>query len=304
MTKYAVYKDDRKVSYLNSKGADRPLISPIRADVLDSARSYRLRRLRDQMQLSDVDALLLYDPINIRYAFDSSNMQVWTAHNAIRYGLIINGGPAILFEFKGCEHLANGLPGIDEVRTAISYMYMSHGDKAEIFLEDWANEITDLLHQYGTQKPCLAVDKLELNAVHALAKRGVNVVDGTEITELSRSIKSPEEIELMRWTIRVCEAGLARVYKHSTPGVTERELWAHLHFENARSGGDWLETKLLTSGPNTNPWYSECSDRQVKSGEMISLDTDMIGPYGYCADLSRSWVCGYEPLSSRFWVLR
>ena len=297
MTKYAVYKDDRKVSYLNSKGADRPLISPIRADVLDSARSYRLRRLRDQMQLSDVDALLLYYPINIRYAFDSSNMQVWTAHNAIRYGLIINGGPAILFEFKGCEHLANGLPGIDEVRTAISYMYMSHGDKAEIFLEDWANEITDLLHQYGTQKPCLAVDKLELNAVHALAKRGVNVVDGTEITELSRSIKSPEEIELMRWTIRVCEAGLARVYKHSTPGVTERELWAHLHFENARSGGDWLETKLLTSGPNTNPWYSECSDRQVKSGEMISLDTDMIGPYGYCADLSRSWVCGYEPMN-------
>ena len=297
MTKYAVYKDDRMVSYLNSKGADRPLISPIRADVLDSARSYRLRRLRDQMQLSDVDALLLYDPINIRYAFDSSNMQVWTAHNAIRYGLIISGGPAILFEFKGCEHLANGLPGIDEVRTAISYMYMSHGDKAEIFLEDWANEITDLLHQYGTQKPCLAVDKLELNAVHALAKRGVNVVDGTEITELSRSIKSPEEIELMRWTIRVCEAGLARVYKHSTPGVTERELWAHLHFENARSGGDWLETKLLTSGPNTNPWYSECSDRQVKSGEMISLDTDMIGPYGYCADLSRSWVCGYEPMN-------
>ena len=297
MTKYAVFKDDRKVSYLNSKGADRPLISPIRADVLDSARSYRLRRLRDQMQLSDVDALLLYDPINIRYAFDSSNMQVWTAHNAIRYGLIINGGPAILFEFKGCEHLANGLPGIDEVRTAISYMYMSHGDKAGIFLEDWANEITDLLHQYGTQKPCLAVDKLELNVVHALAKRGVSVIDGTEITELSRSIKSPEEIELMRWTIRVCEAGLARVYKHSTPGVTERELWAHLHFENARSGGDWLETKLLTSGPNTNPWYSECSDRQVKSGEMISLDTDMIGPYGYCADLSRSWVCGYEPMN-------
>lgn len=103
----------------------------------------------------------------------------------------------------------------------------------------------------------------------------------------------------MRWTIRVCEAGMARIYDYSQPGVTEQELWAHLHFENARSGGDWLETKLLTCGPNTNPWYQECSDRPCQEGEMISLDTDMIGPYGYCADLSRSWTCGYTAMTAK-----
>jgi len=91
---------------------------------------------------------------------------------------------------------------------------------------------------------------------------------------------------------------MARIYDYSLPGVTERELWAHLHFENARSGGEWLETKLLTSGPRTNPWYSECSDRVVQEGEMIAFDTDMIGPYGYCADLSRSWTCGYVPMNA------
>ncbi|MEI2686158.1 MAG: M24 family metallopeptidase [Cypionkella sp.] len=30
---------------------------------------------------------------------------------------------------------------------------------------------------------------------------------------------------------------------------------------------------------------------------MISFDTDMIGPYGYCADISRSWICGYHPMN-------
>ena len=30
---------------------------------------------------------------------------------------------------------------------------------------------------------------------------------------------------------------------------------------------------------------------------MISFDTDMIGPYGYCADLSRSWTCGYTAMT-------
>jgi Xaa-Pro aminopeptidase len=117
--------------------------------------------------------------------------------------------------------------------------------------------------------------------------------------ERARSIKSLDEIELMRWTIRVCEAGMARIYEHSVPGVTEQELWAHLHFENARSGGEWLETRLLTCGDHTNPWYSECSDRVCSAGEMIAFDTDMIGPYGYCADLSRSWTCGYTPLTAK-----
>jgi Xaa-Pro aminopeptidase len=292
-----LFKDDRKLAYLNSEGADRPLISPVSAEILDDARAYRLGRFRDQMAKHDVAALLLYDPINIRYAFDSSNMQVWTTHNPMRYAMILADGPAILWEFKGCEHLNDGLPGIDELRTAVSWMFMAKGDKAVGNVEVWADELASLVHEYGGGNTRVAVDKLDGPGIFALQERGVSYVEGTELAELARSIKSPSEIELMRWTIRVCEAGMARIYEHSLPGATERELWAHLHFENARSGGDWLETKLLTCGPNTNPWYKECSDRVCQSGEMISFDTDMIGPYGYCADLSRSWTCGYTPMN-------
>lgn len=291
------FKDDRKAAYLNSEGADRPLISPVTDEVLSRARSYRLRRFREQMARADVAGLLLYDPVNIRYAFDSSNMQVWTAHNPTRYALILNDGPAIIFEYAGCEHLAKGLPGVDEVRPAITYMFLNKGDKSAGFITDWADEICDLVRQYGAGNMRLAVDKLDPYPAQALESRGIILKNGTEITEIARSIKSDDEVELMRWTIRVCEAGMARIYDHSLPGVTEQELWAHLHFENARSGGDWLETKILSAGENTNPWFKECSNRPVQAGEMISFDTDMIGPYGYCADLSRSWVCGYEPMN-------
>jgi len=292
------FKDDRKLTYLNSEGVDKPLISPVHQTTLDRARAYRLERLREQMTLHDVAGLLLYDPINIRYAFDSSNMQVWTSHNPVRYAMILADGPAILWEFKGCEHLNNELPGIDEIRTAVSWMFMTRGDKAPAGVAAWAEEIANLLRLHGGGCTRIAVDKLDGPGLHALESRGFTYVEGTELTERARSIKSPEEIELMRWTIRVCEAGMARIYEHSVPGATERELWGHLHFENARSGGDWLETKLLSCGPNTNPWYKECSDRICQEGEMISFDTDMIGPYGYCADLSRSWTCGYRPMTN------
>ncbi len=249
------------------------------------------------MELADVAALLLYDPINIRYAFDSSNMMVWTAHNPVRYALILNGGPAILFELPGVEKAARALPDIDEIRPARIWMFMAQGDKADMHLAVWAAEIAALVNEWGGSNRRIAADRLEAHAAHALDNLGLAVTDGTRLTEIARSIKSVDEIALMRWTIRVCEAGMARIADHSRPGVTEQELWAHLHFENARSGGEWLETKLLTAGPNTNPWYQECSNRPIREGEMISFDTDMIGPYSYCADLSRSWTCGGVPMN-------
>jgi Xaa-Pro aminopeptidase len=206
-----IFFDQRKRAYLNPEGADRPLKSPIPHDTLVKARQYRLQRLRAKLQEFDCAAILLYSPINIRYALDVTNIQVWTAHDAMRYALIFADGPAIMFEFKGC-HPAFVRPG---------------------------------------------------------------------------------------WRARVCEAGMARIYENSLPGRSEQELWAELHYENARSGGEWLETRLLTCGARTNPWYQECSDYVCQQGEMISFDTDMIGPYGYCADLSRSWTCGYTPMTAK-----
>ncbi|AXI54040.1 peptidase M24 [Sulfitobacter sp. JL08] len=291
------FKDDRKLGYLNSEGADRPLKSPVSQNVLERARAYRLARLRTVLGEYDVAGLLLYDPVNIRYAVDCSNMGVWTAHNPMRYAMILTGGPGIMFEFKGCEHLNDGLDGIDELRNSIAWMFMAAGDKSHDRLNRWADEIAQTLREHGGGNLRLGVDRMEPEGVYALQSRGITIIDAGQITEIARAIKSADEIELMRWTIRVCEAGMARIYDHSVPGATETELWAHLHFENARSGGDWLETKLLTCGPNTKPWYRECSSRPCQKGEMIAFDTDMIGPYGYCADLSRSWTCGYTPMN-------
>ncbi|NKL04043.1 M24 family metallopeptidase [Rhizobium leguminosarum] len=298
LTGSTVFKDARKQAYLNPEGADRPLISPVPAATLDRARRYRLERLRGKMREWDCGALLLYDPVNIRYAFDSSNMSIWTMHNASRYALILADGPAIVFEFEGAEHVNDGLPGIDEIRPAKSWIFFTSGNLMEPRLKAWADEVADLLSSNGGNKR-VAVDRLEPAGAFELRERGFTLMDGQELAERARSIKSTEEIELMRWTIRVCEAGMARMYEVSEPGRTEREIWAELHFENARSGGEWLETKLLTAGPRTNPWYQECSDYVIKRGEMISFDTDMIGPYGYCADLSRSWTAGHVAMSAK-----
>jgi Xaa-Pro dipeptidase len=57
-------------------------------------------------------------------------------------------------------------------------------------------------------------------------------------------------------------------------------------------GGEWIETRLLSSGPRTNPWFQEASDRIIQAGDLVSFDTDMVGPFGYCSDVSRTFYCG------------
>ena len=290
--------DHQILTFLNPEGAHRPLHSPVGADVLERARHYRLARLRERLVVQDCVGALLYDPINMRYALDAPNMQVWTLHHAVRYALILTEGPAVLFELAGTEHLSTGLKTIDQIRPAVARMSVVAGSHQPERIRVWADEIDSLLREYGGDNRRLAIDKVDLPGLRALEQRGIDCVDGLPLALAARAIKSADEIELMRWSVRVCEAGLARMWQASLPGKTEQEIWAELQHENTRSGGEWLETRLLTAGLRTNPWYRECSDYVCQEGEIIAVDTDMIGPYGYCADLSRSWTCGHTPFNA------
>ena len=110
--------------------------------------------------------------------------------------------------------------------------------------------------------------------------------------EHARAIKSADEIRAMRRAIHACEAAIREMESRLTPGMSENDLWSILHAENIRRGGEWIETRLLSSGPRTNPWFQECSARVIADGDIVAFDTDLIGPYGYCCDISRTWLAG------------
>ena len=99
----------------------------------------------------------------------------------------------------------------------------------------------------------------------------------------------------LEYAIAVAEYGMTLMHNALVPGITENQLFALLHQTNIAHDGDWIDGRMLCSGPRTNPWYQEASHRRIETGELVAFDTDMIGPYGYCADISRTWVCGAEP---------
>ncbi|MCH6587571.1 MAG: aminopeptidase P family protein [Proteobacteria bacterium] len=254
-------------------------------------RAGRLERVRAQLRARDYAGCLLYDPINIRYALGARNMAVWTLHNAARYAFIPTEGPTVLFDFYNCAHLSEGLETVDEVRPAVAWYYFDSGPRAPEKAARWAAEVADLVAQGGANKR-LAMDHCDPLGATALAGHGIEIHNGQEVMELARAIKSADEIVLMNHAIAVCETAMACMREALEPGMTENELWSILHQVNIALGGEWIETRLLASGGRTNPWFQECGDRVIRPGELVSFDTDLIGPFGYCADISRTYFCG------------
>ena len=84
-------------------------------------------------------------PVNIRYATDSTNMQLWVAHNPTRHCFVATEGPVVLFDYFSCEHLSDHSGVVDEVRPAVSWMYLYGGELTDRRVARWAAGIADLV---------------------------------------------------------------------------------------------------------------------------------------------------------------
>ncbi len=262
---------------------------------LAALRAFRYRRVQQQLAANDCAAALLYNPVNIRYATDSRNMTVWMLHNMGRYCLVPAHGPAVLFEYANRNALAAipRVPAVAEVRPATIHAFFDVAEHAPAVSRRWAAELRELVaERMGRGATRLAVDRTDVLGAAALQGAGFALVEGQRLLELARSVKGPQEVACLRASLAVADLGIARLRAALEPGITEQALWAELHRVNIEHGGEWIETRLLAAGPRTNPWFQEASDRPIRAGELVCFDTDLIGPYGYCSDVSRAFVCG------------
>ncbi len=272
----------------------------LQAPHLPTMREYRLQRLVQQLQTRDLAGILLFDPLNIRYATDTTNMQLWTTHNPARACFVAASGHMVLWDFHGCDHLSAHLPLVSELRSGASFFYFETGDRTDQHAQRFAGQVDELLRTHAGNNRRLAVDRIEVAGLRALDALGVQIHSGQEVTEFARMIKGPDEILAMRCAVASCEAAVAEMHQAMRAGVTENDVWAALHAGNIRRGGEWIETRILSSGPRTNPWFQESGPRVLSDGDLLSFDTDLIGVYGMCVDMSRSWICGgLEPTAEQ-----
>src|SRR5699024_379967 len=108
----------------------------------------------------------------------------------------------------------------------------------------------------------------------------------------AKSIKSVDELVLINRSVELTETAMHTMEAAIEPGITENYLWSLFHQKVIETGGEYLETRLLTSGEHTNPWFQETSERVLQPGELVAFDTDTVGVYGYYTDFSRTIFTG------------
>jgi len=255
-------------------------------------RAGRLARTRAMMREKGYAAVVLFDPNNQRYATGSRNMFGYFLRNSTRYVYVPVSGPVILFEYPGSAHVSTWLETIDEARNSqVVWAQVNQRDTATA--RPFAQEIAALVREHaGLGAGRVGLDRCTWMLAEALLAEGCDVADCQADMLYARRLKTPEEIASLAQSVAQSEAAVDAVEKAIAPGVTETELFAVMYGTVIAKGSEMIETRLLSSGPRTNPWFNEASDRQVRPGELIALDTDTIGCNGYYADFSRTFVVG------------
>ena len=266
---------------------------------LKAVRAYRLGRVRAEMAKRDLAAVILSDPINIRYATGTRNMQVFSMRNAPSRYLLLTAEKSILFEFTGCLHLADGFETVDEVRPARTASFVAAGPATAEREKVWAAEMADLITSLVGKNVSVGMERMNAGAAIALQNLGFRIVDAQEPVEMARAIKSDEEMKCVRASLQATGIGVGKLRNAIQPGMTENELWSVLHQSIIAKNGDYCETRLLNSGERTNPWFQETSNNTIGKNELIALDTDVVGCHGYYSDFSRTFHSGPDAPSQQ-----
>jgi len=250
----------------------------------------RLAKVQREMASRQIGALVLTDLMNFRYCTGVSVMPLWTAVNLAHYVVVPVEGDPVIFEYGGAEFRAR-LYWTD-VRPSIFWQpRFTVGDsprKAAI----WAAGIMEVLRERGLADALIGVDVLDFYGFTALQQLGLRLTDADAAIEAARVIKTMDEIGLMHRSCAVAEAALRDMEQAICPGISENELLAIYWHRMLALGGEHCFTRLIVSGYKTNPWFHEADSKQVCPGDLVAIDTDMIGPEGYACDISRTFLCG------------
>jgi Xaa-Pro aminopeptidase len=259
------------------------MLAVARPDVdLGTLRAYRLARLTEQMRLADVALAVLANPVSLRYAADWREYLPYQSHIPTYTLFVTADGRMILHGAYATDH-----PVID----AFAPTHGLNGFDGGLDQRERVSRFVDDVVGAVGRGERVALEPLNPSVPVALVDAGVTVVDAEPLVEAAKYEKSADELSCMRHSIAVAETALAEL-RTQPPGITENELLAILHHTNIAHDGDWIDGRMLCSGPRTNPWYQQSSDRVVEPGDVVAVDTDMVGPFGYSADISRTWVAG------------
>jgi len=110
---------------------------------------------------------MVFDPLNIRYATESTNMHLWNTHNPFRALIVFADGYMVMWVYKNSPFLSQFNPLLNEQRSGTDFFYFDRGHMAHLAAEKFSQEVLDLVHEHSSNNMQLAADKVMLVSLRA-----------------------------------------------------------------------------------------------------------------------------------------
>ncbi len=263
------------------------------AQVEFEARTARAQRL---MAAREIDALLLTTEPELRY-FSGFRSQFWESPTRPWFLVVPREGrPIAVIPEIGAAGMAT--TWVEDIRTwpapqpeddGVSLLAATLAEQAVRF----GRIGVPLGHQTHLRMP--AADYARL--VEGLGN--IEVADATGIVRLLRNVKSPAEIDKIRYVCGLASDAFEALPAAARIGETEREVCRKLQLDMLRRGADSTPYLIGASGPGG---YDNIimgpTDRVLGAGDVLIIDTGATFD-GYFCDFDRNFAFGPPDQAAR-----
>jgi Xaa-Pro aminopeptidase len=239
---------------------------------MERLRTQRLERAKAVIKGSECGALLCFDMTNIRY-ITATHIGTWAQDKLNRFCLLPRDDEPIMWDFgSAARHHQLYNPWLGErSRAGISTLRGAMSPESGR-AEDVARKIRVELEQRNLLHEPVGVDAVEPPVLFALQAEGVQVVDGQQLMQRARLIKTEDEITLLNTACMMVDAAYEELYAAMKPGMRENECVGLVNKVLYDLGSEFVEGVNAISGERCNPHPHVYTDRVLRPGDPAYFD--------------------------------
>jgi Xaa-Pro aminopeptidase len=236
-------------------------------------RTQRLARITSLLKESELGALLCFDMNNIRYVA-ATHIGTWAMDKFVRWTLLPQDDEPIMWDFgSAARHHSLNCPwlGDGRSRAGMTNFRGAIGPEAGR-AEDVARKVRVELEARGLMGEPVGLDIAELPILFALQAEGIRVVDGQQLMQRARMIKTEDEITLLNTAAMMVDAAYEELYRVMRPGFRENECVATVAKVLYDLGSEHVEGVNAISGERASPHPHVYTDRALRPGDPAYFD--------------------------------
>ena len=228
----------------------------------------RLEKLKKLIREKELDAILIYMPVNRRYFSGFTG--------SAGYALIFQERNYFLSDFRYIQQSQKQCEGFEIVTMTIE------------------NTLSKILASFNITKLGIEDNFMDV-AAYLKLKQDIAGIEMTGIGQdltMIRAVKDEKELEYIAKAAEIADSAFTDILNHIKPGVTEKEIADRLESFMKSKGASGLSfDSIVASGVRSSLPHGVASDKQIEDGDFLTLDFGCIYN-GYCSDMTRTIVVG------------